>query len=116
MAETRPVSPSEFEKLVTGKTFAYSARGAAYGAESYLGGRRVTWTFNDGQCHEGEWYASGEKICFIYETISSPQCWTYFMNGGKLEAMFASDPTATTVYKTDEMGEPLFCPGPKVGV
>ncbi len=115
-AQDRPISPAEFEAMVTGKTFTYSVGGTPYGAEEYHQNRRVTWTFLDGECQEGEWFVSGEQICFVYEAIEGEQCWTFYMNGGRLTATFGSDPEATTLYETAQDNEPLMCLGPKIGV
>ncbi len=115
-AAERPMSPAEFEAMVTGKTFTYSVGGQAYGAEEYHSNRRVTWTFLDGECQMGEWYVAGEQICFVYENIESHQCWTFFMSGGRLKAQFGDDPEATTLYETAQSSEPLMCLGPEVGV
>ena len=115
-AAERPISPAEFEAIVTGKTYSYSLGGTAYGAEEYHRNRRVTWTFLDGECQEGEWYVAGEQICFVYENIEGDQCWTFYMSGGTLTARFGNEPAATTLYETSQTDEPLMCPGPKVGV
>ncbi|MBT8459477.1 MAG: hypothetical protein KJN60_07415 [Boseongicola sp.] len=115
-ANDRPVSPSEFESIVTGKTLSYSTRGAEYGAEEYFEGRRVRWSYLDGDCEEGEWYAAGEQVCFVYEGLPSPQCWQFYMRDGRLLARFENDLTATELYELDRREEPLMCLGPKVGV
>ncbi len=115
-APDRPLSPAEFEAMVTGKTFTYSLSGTPYGAEEYHENRRVTWTFLDGKCQEGEWYVSGEQICFLYETIPGEQCWTFYMSGGRLTARFGNDPAATAIYETAQDNEPLMCLGPEIGV
>lgn len=99
--------------MVLGKTFAYSAGGAAYGAEEYLDDRRVRWSFLDGDCQDGEWYVSGEQICFVYEVIESPQCWQFYLRNGRLVARFG---TNTEVYETSRQDEPLLCLGPRIGV
>jgi hypothetical protein len=111
-----PVSPEQFEARVLGQTLSYSTGGAEYGAEEYLNNRRVRWSFLDGTCQEGEWYASGEQICFVYEDVPNPQCWQFYMRNGRLMARFENDPMATELYETSRRDEPLLCPGPKVGV
>lgn len=115
-AADQPVSPSEFEAMVTGKTFAYSTGGAAYGAEEYLDDRRVRWSFLDGYCQDGEWYVSDGQICFIYEEIGAPQCWQFYLHSGRLMARFENDPMATELYETSRQDEPLLCLGPRIGV
>lgn len=115
-AAERAITAEEFERAVTGKTFSYSNGGAPYGAEQYLGDRRVTWTFLDGECIEGEWYAAGDQICFIYDQIPDPQCWRFFEHGGQLTARFAGQSLQTDLFETAEQDEPLYCLGPKIGV
>lgn len=115
-ATDRPVSPEEFERLVTGRTLSYATNGVAFGAEDYLSNRRVRWSFLDGECTEGKWYALEEQICFVYDDIPAPQCWQFFMQGDQLTAKFTSDPTASQVYQTADQEEPLMCLGPEVGV
>ena len=102
--------------MVTGKTFAYSTGGAAYGAEEYFDDRRVRWTFLDGYCQDGEWYVSNDQICFTYEEIEAPQCWQFYMRGGRLMARYENNPISTEIYETSRKNEPLLCLGPKIGV
>lgn len=116
IAAERAISPAEFEALVTGKTYSYANGTAPYGAETYLENRRVRWSFLDGECSDGEWYVSGEQICFVYEDIPSPQCWQFYMQGGRLTARYENDPASTELYETRQQDEPLYCKGPKVGV
>lgn len=114
-AEERALSPSEFERLVTGQTLQFSNASGAYGAEEYLPDRRVRWSFLDGECLEGEWYASGSQICFVYDGFDTPQCWQFYQTGGRILARFNDDPDATQLYETTRQDEPLYCVGPKVG-
>ena len=115
-AADRPITADEFERIVTGKTFSYANGGNAYGAEEYLDNRRVRWTFLDGECTEGTWYAAGEQICFVYDNIADPQCWHFYEHSGRLTAQFAGQSLATELFETARMNEPLFCLGPEVGV
>ncbi len=112
----RTVSPAEFEAMVTGKTLSYATGGIDYGAEEYLDGRRVRWSFLDGQCQDGEWYPAGDQVCFVYEAIDGVQCWQFYMRGGGLMARFENNPEATELYEMRRMSEPLLCLGPEVGV
>ena len=112
----RPITPEEFERMVTGKTYSYANGTSTYGAETYFDNRRVRWSFLDGECSDGEWYASGDQICFVYEDIPSPQCWQFYMRSGKLTARYEDDPSATELYVTKQQNEPLYCKGPDVGV
>lgn len=114
-AET-PLSAAEFEAHVTGRTLTYSAQGMTFGIEEYREGRRVLWSFLDGQCEEGEWYPAGEMICFVYESYPEHQCWTFYLRDGRLLARFRNDPAATELYETRQSPEPMQCLGPEVGV
>lgn len=115
LSET-PLTAREFEARVTGKTLTYSSGGTAYGMEEYLEGRRVRWTFLDGECQDGRWFVSGEQICFVYEDIPEPQCWQFYAKGGRILARFENDPTQTELYETARSNDPMMCLGPKVGV
>jgi hypothetical protein len=112
----RPVSPSEFESIVTDKTLSYSIQGVEYGAEEYFGSRRVRWSYLDGECEDGEWYPKGEQVCFVYDALPSPQCWQFYLRDERLLARFENNPDATELYELDRREEPLMCLGPKVGV
>ncbi|MBV7410788.1 hypothetical protein [Maritimibacter sp. DP1N21-5] len=113
----KPLTPEEFEAYVTGKTLLYGTEGAEYGGEDYLPGRKVRWSYLDGDCKSGFWYAQDQQVCFIYEDRpDDPQCWSFYLDGGKLTALFENDPNGTELYETGISNEPLFCEGPEVGV
>lgn len=113
---SEPMSASEFEAYVTGKTLYYGRSGAAYGAEIYHENRRVTWSFLDGECKEGYWYNEGTNICFVYEDRPDPQCWTFEQGAGGLVATFENNPASQELYEAQDVGEEMICLGPKVGV
>ncbi len=115
-AADTPLSASEFDALTRGKTLTYSSGGVDFGAEEYLDGRRVRWTFLDGECVDGAWYADRGMICFVYDGIAQDQCWTFQHGPGGIIAQFENNPESTPVYQTRETREPLLCLGPKVGV
>jgi hypothetical protein len=115
LAET-PLTADAFDRYTRGKTLYYSGDGARYGAEEYLDRRRVRWTFLDGQCKEGSWYASGQDICFVYEDSSEPQCWQFFLRPNGLAATFSGDQSDTTLYEITGADEDMLCLGPKIGV
>jgi hypothetical protein len=116
-AEAAPsLSAEEFDAYTRGKTFFYGSRGEPYGAEEYLSNRRVRWTFLNGECQEGEWYEENGLICFVYETQSNPQCWSFEITADGLTARFQNDPNQTELYEVQQSPEPLMCPGPDVGV
>ncbi len=112
----RVVTPAEFEAMVSGHTLTYSINGQVYGAEEYLDGRRVTWSYLNGDCAEGVWYPQGTQICFAYDGLPSPQCWQFYESDGQLSARFENDPLATELYELGRTTEPLVCLGPDVGV
>lgn len=112
-----PMSAEAFENYATGKTLVYSESGMPYGAEQYLPGRRVIWTFLDGGCRTGAWYQRADQICFRYDHApGNPQCWTFFRSDDGLTARFENDPQARVLVEVEQSPEPLVCPGPKVGV
>ncbi|SIO33272.1 hypothetical protein SAMN05444722_1486 [Rhodovulum sp. ES.010] len=116
-AEPQPMSAEEFERYATGKTLYYATGGQPYGAEQYLGGRRVIWTFLDGECTEGVWYEAEGQICFRYEhEPENPQCWSFYRSAAGLMARFENDPAATELVEVSQSREPLLCTGPEVGV
>jgi len=113
-ATERAVSPAEFERLVTGKTFSYANGASIYGAETYLENRQVRWSFLDGECTDGTWYVAGDQICFVYDDIPTPQCWQFYMVDGTLTARYQDDPLGTELYQTHQRA-PLYCETPYLG-
>jgi hypothetical protein len=112
-----PMTASEFEAYVTGKTLSFGTAGdEPYGAEYYGTNRQVVWTFLDGDCANGTWYPEGESICFVYDFDPVPQCWQFFDEPAGLRAIFMNDPTASVLYEARDGAEPLSCPGPDLGV
>ena len=111
-----PMTAAEFEAYTTGKTLTFSADGQVYGIEEYLDGRRVRWAVLEDQCQDGFWYPQGEMICFIYEAIEAPQCWTFYEGPAGLTAQFENEGGSTTLFETRQTDEPLVCLGPEVGV
>lgn len=111
-----PLSAGEFEAYTTGKTLYFQSGGVDYGVEQYLPNRRVRWSFLDGECKDGTWYAQAEYICFDYEDDTGPQCWTFYRSGNGLKARFAGDPEGSELYETRASTEPMQCLGPEIGV
>ena len=109
------MSADEFDAYTRDKTFFYGSQGQAYGAEEYLSDRRVIWSFLDGQCQNGTWYPEGDQICFVYENLPDPQCWSFQKGPGGLIARFENDPEQTELYEVEKSHEPLVCLGPEVG-
>lgn len=115
-AAQSPLSAEAFEALTLGKTYTFAESGTPYGAEEYLPGRRVRWSFLDGKCKEGHWWEEAGMICFAYEDNPSPQCWTFFSDGGGLSARFENTPGQTELYEVGRSDAPLMCLGPEIGV
>lgn len=111
-----PLTASDFEAYVTGKTLYYGLSGQSYGVEEYLPDRQVRWSFLDGKCKDGFWYEDADRICFVYEDNPDPQCWSFFKEGNGLRAVFENDPDGTTLYEANQDDAPMLCYGPDVGV
>jgi len=109
------MSAAEFDAYTRGKTFYYGRDGSAYGGEEYLDNRRVRWSVLDGQCQDGRWYEEGGNICFTYEHLDEPQCWSFERGARGLVARFESDPSRLELYEVEQSAEPLHCIGPDVG-
>lgn len=115
LADT-PMSPEAFERYTEGKTLYFGRSGDYYGVERYMGNRRVTWSFLDGRCLEGEWYGAEEgQICFVYEDDPNPHCWRFFDSPGGLVAEFSDNATQVPLYEARERDDPMVCYGPDVG-
>ncbi len=110
------VDAEAFDAYSQGKTLYFEFDGSTYGAEEYLPNRRVRWSFQDGQCKEGDWYQDGELICFVYEDDPDPQCWSFFQSSDGLVAQFENDPDATTLFEVRKSDKPMLCLGPEIGV
>lgn len=110
------LNAEEFDRYTRGKTLFYGADGAAYGVERYLDGRRVVWSFLDGECQDGIWYEENGQICFVYEDNLTPQCWTFTTGANGLIAQFENEPDGTELYEAQNGEDDMLCYGPDVGV
>ncbi|MDF1728563.1 MAG: hypothetical protein P1U53_12525 [Sulfitobacter sp.] len=110
------MTAEEFDAYTRGKTLFYGAEGDIYGAEIYHENRRVTWSFLDGDCKEGQWYADGPLICFTYEDTPDPQCWTFAEGPRGLIARFENNRATTDLYEARDVEREMICLGPRVGV
>jgi len=115
LAET-PLDADGFDAAVTGRTLIYGTEAGPYGIEEYLPGRRVRWSFLDGDCVEGRWYPQGDAICFAYEGRANDECWHFFREAGRLGARPTSAPQSTPLYVIADSPEPMICRGPRIGV
>lgn len=111
-----PMTAEEFEAHVTGRTLSYGVGDDLYGAEEYRPDRRVTWSFLDGRCEEGEWYPRDDAICFVYAFDPDPHCWRFFRQDDGLRAEFLGPDSLGTLYEVGEAEDGLNCLGPEVGV
>ena len=116
LAAQTTMTAKEFEAYTSGKTLFYNSNGQTYGAERYLEGRRVEWSFLDGECKPGQWYEDTGQICFTYDDNPDAQCWTFQLGNGGLIARFENDPATTELYEAEDTDEKLLCLGPKIGV
>lgn len=110
---------AEFDAYTRGKTLTYYESGRPYGIEQYLGGKRVTWAFDDGECQKGTWVEPEPAlICFTYENTAGEQCWNFFQTDTGLRATFVGGAQADgpTLYEARRSRYPLLCLGPEVGV
>lgn len=114
-AET-PLDADGFEAAVTGRTLTYGTDAGPYGIEEYLPGRRVRWSFLDGDCVDGEWYPRGDAICFAYEGRADPECWLFHLDDGRLGARPVRQPEGPPLYVIAASPEPMICHGPHLGV
>ena len=115
-AAQEALDASGFDALTLGKTYYYSSDGRPYGAEEYLEGRKVRWSFLDGQCMNGFWWEEAGLICFSYEDFPDDHhCWSFRRGPGGLAARFENDPAGRELYEMKQSDEPMLCLGPKVG-
>lgn len=115
-AEESALTAQEFRMMTQGKTLYFADPAGTYGAEQYLGDNRVRWSFLDGQCKEGRWYAAGPMICFIYGEDPTPDCWRFFAKDGDIRAKYQHPPNAGLDYKIQIETRPLSCGGALAGV
>ena len=90
LADDPPLSAEAFEAIVQGKTMDTYTQSGRYGIETFLPGRRAIWR-DEGQCLEGTWRAQGDQICFDYQGVDVPFCWTYHDRGGWLMGWLNGD-------------------------
>jgi len=110
------MTAQEFDDYTRGKTLFYGNGSEPYGAEIYLPDRRVRWSFLDGQCMDGTWYEADGMICFTYEDIEAPQCWSFERGADGLVARFENNPAITPLFEARENTQEMLCLGPKIGV
>lgn len=110
------MTPEEFDAFASGTTVYFNRHGAPYGAEQYRADRQVIWTFLDGNCQRGVWYAAGDEICFLYDNQSGAQCWHFLDDGSEKRARLVGDAPEDDLVVVGQDNALLDCPGPDVGV
>ncbi|MBL9064158.1 hypothetical protein [Tabrizicola sp.] len=115
LAET-PLNADEFDAATRGATLTYDYGNGLYGTEEYLDGRRVRWAFEGDLCIYGVWYQKDDEICFDYENDSTPACWLYFLENGKIRGRYMGEGGGWEILESSREGGPLPCAGPDVGV
>ncbi|WP_255731209.1 hypothetical protein [Phaeobacter sp. B1627] len=110
----------DFRRYTEGRVILFDWQGLAYGAERYLPGQRVIWSFLDGRCIEGEWFAQdgadGTEICFLYENRQTAQCWSFQIDTSGLSVTMDQDGPPLTLTERHGPQEEMVCLGPEVGV
>ena len=115
LAET-PLNGQEFDAATVGATITYDYGNGLFGTEEYLPGRKVRWAFEGDLCTYGEWYQSGDQICFVYEGESRPACWLYFLDDGRIRGRYMGEGGGWEILESSRENGPLPCAGPDVGV
>lgn len=114
LAET-PITATEFEAHVTGKTLTYEQFTSVFGIEEYLPDRKVRWSTAPNECQYGSWYPQGANICFVYEYDPTPACWTFWLRNGALVALSTDGVAGEELHEVQASDQGLPCPGPDVG-
>lgn len=99
-----PMTAEAFERFVEGRTMDTHDQTGRYGVETFLPGRRAIWRDAE-QCLEGSWRPQGEMICFDYQGVDTPFCWTYHDRGGWLMAWLDGNRSAAPImlYPAEEV-------------
>jgi len=110
-----PMTGAEFEAYTSGKTLTFGIDGQPYGVEQYLPDRRVRWAFIGEECRDGQWFETGQEICFIYhDDPVRLHCWEFHDTGSGLLARIRGSDSSGLV-EVAQSPEPMFCPGPQIG-
>lgn len=100
----------EFDAYVTGKTITFRTEtNPNFGIERYLPNRRVMWSAFDGTCKYGVWFESKGDICFRYNDVQVPQCWTIYDEPDGLRGLYTTNPNTTVIFELLDREEPLIC-------
>jgi hypothetical protein len=111
-----PLDDAGFDARTIGRTIHYNSFGAPYGVEEYLPDHKVKWIFAEGQCKMGEWFQSGNQICFTYQDEPDLQCWIFADQPKGLMAWFNGELGNEPLVSTSETNVPLDCEMMDVGV
>ncbi len=114
-AET-PLTADQFDTFTRGRTLEYSFDGQPYGLERYAPDRRVTWGTFGGMCGEGRWFPQGDRICFEYEDLPGPLCWSFYAEGANLRAVLHDIGGDQKGYRAEEWSKDMTCEDPDPNV
>ncbi len=67
------------------------------------------WSAFDGTCKYGVWYESKGDICFRYDDVEIPQCWTIYLDADGLRGVYTTVPNTTVIYELLNREDPLIC-------
>ena len=110
------LTEQQFDAFTSGTTVYFNRHNQPYGAEQYLKDRKVIWTFLNGDCERGAWFAHEDQICFAYETQDEPQCWHFLEVGGEKRGRVVGADPANDLTVVGQDTRDLVCRGPGVGV
>ncbi|MXU65544.1 hypothetical protein [Oceanomicrobium pacificus] len=112
-----PLTAPDFEAMVEGHKFDFTLNGMPFGREQYLPGRQVLWQGPGGACQYGRWYPAGDAICFEYDEIPDPFCWTVERSADRVEVTLLPSEAGITVDMVGPTDSQMMsCPLPGLGV
>lgn len=104
LAQEKPLSGTDFEAIVEGKTMNTYDETGLFGVETFLPDRRTIWRDAE-SCLHGTWTETGGIICYTYEgDPDGPYCSSFFDRGGWLlgyeDGIWGKDPIL--LYPTED--------------
>jgi hypothetical protein len=105
------MTAAEFDDFATGRTLTYQRPNEIFGTEEYLPGRKIRWSDGSPGCYAGVWYPRKDgAICFLYQGVPDPACWSFVRDGDTVRADFADD-ADSQFYDVVLSEHPLPCSG-----